>query len=171
LIYKKEEPVSYIIVNRPVGKRSLLVKEYAGDREAVFASIPYLLKELKKFNLTITCDPTDSFVGVANCPHQETHLHASLKVVDVRTLLEDLKPYIKEQLKQESKFSATVTEDKTILLWDSQALLELTQEEVNHLVFSPSYDIIKRIPNEELKALMKKCFPIPFVWVHNLNYQ
>jgi predicted acetyltransferase len=174
LVFSNHQLMGYIIVNRTFGKRTLLVKEYVGNREAIVDAIPVILKQYKKFNLTILADPSDSInLYLESVPSQMTDLYASLKIVDFLGLMMDLKPYIDYKLSDDEiqKFRYGFEDNHYFFQCQESSKLVLDIYQLNQLILGPSVEIIDLALDEELAKILSKLFPIPFVWVNNLNYQ
>ncbi|MBU0997137.1 MAG: GNAT family N-acetyltransferase [Firmicutes bacterium] len=174
LIYENNVLVAYVIFSRAFGKRTLLIKEFGGKREALVKSFGTLLVLMKKLSLTIICSPND---GINEWLHtsrsKRTSLHASIKIVNPSQLLKDLTPYLIKICGEDrwKHLSFIQNGDRFRFQYKNEQPCELDIHELNRLIFESPKSIVNQIKSESLKTLLKTMFPIPFVWVNNLNYQ
>jgi len=174
LVYNKGKLISYIIFSRAFGKRTLLVKEFGGSRSGLAQAFGMLLIELKKISMTIVCSPQDELNEYLKMKTpQKTDLHASIKIVNPMRLYFDLMPYFKLKCKNEvlSQLGFSAVQDKYKFQYKNEQPLYLDVHTLNKLFFGPNKNIIKKVKSESFKNVLNELFPIPFVWVNNLNYQ
>ncbi len=164
---------SYVILNQDIDKKTLIVKEFAGERQDILDLLQNLLVSLKKLSVMILIDPTDSMKEyLVSLKPKPTSLHASLKIVDFLGFIQDLNPYMNDKCRVEELTNLSFyQEENRYFIQYKDETLDLSIYELNQLVFGPSDDIIKKINSRNMKNTIQKLFPIPFVWVNNLNYQ
>lgn len=174
IISENKKITAYIIFNRQFGKRKLIVKEFAGNRKNIVSSLVPLLIQLKKTSVTLLADPIDPIAAyLLPVKKQKTSLHASLKIVNFEGLMDDLQPYFAQWISEEELHSLKFIQkdDAFTIAYGEKETLELSQRDLNLLVFGSENDIITPIQYPNIKRLLEIVFPIPFVWVNNLNYQ
>lgn len=173
LLLEEGDIKAYVIFQRDFGRRTLRVKEFAGNRFLIRQMLTELLITMKKTSATIVMTPSDPLAGMMKqIPSQKTHLHASLKIVDFKGLMNDLNPYLNEKLGEESlEFVFEDFQDHFHIQWRNEVFSISNIFELNRLVFGPNQDLISQVTSRPFQNELKKIFPIPFVWVNNLNYQ
>lgn len=172
LICENNIPVAYLIFQRNFGKHNLLVKEFAGNRQAILSFSSSLLENMKKSSMTFLTDPTDEIFTILpkTVRTENTTLHASLKVLNMDGLWNDLSSYVKSRLSTQEQSSIRFIKDSSGFVLDVNGISQhLNDFELNALVFGDAKKILTL--NPEIAKITSKIFPIPFPWVNNLNYQ
>jgi len=159
--------VAYVFLKRPYEKDEILIREFGGDRTAIFASLPGLLAKHQKSVLLLPVDafdPINALLG--DYPHQSTDQHASFKVIDWNGFFSDL-----QALDGFAGIGVDFLNGKPLLTIGNK-LLELADiHELHRLVFGPADKVLAKVDDPDLKAQLTSIFPLPFVWTNNLNYQ
>ncbi|MGD9909068.1 MAG: GNAT family N-acetyltransferase [Candidatus Izemoplasmatales bacterium] len=172
IVRKDQETIGYIILNRERSKRTISVKEFAGNRKLILSALSLVLKQTKKLSVRLYLDPTDEMNAYLLSVHKKnTDLHASIKIINPLLLFQNLRTYFQVALGEDSTyFNVNIAgEDINLIYKDFVHQFDIYQ--LNQLVFGQSNDIIKQIPQKEMREVLEQVFPIPFVWVNNLNYQ
>lgn len=160
-VFRDHQIISYIILVHHPKAKLLSIKEYAGDRESIIRSLPFLTKHYKKEGVELTTPIHDDIQSFINENRERITQHATLKIIDEEGLLSKINRYC--QTKQ-VPIKIDKTKD-TYVISIENASYRLDLNQLHALIFSGI------IPEDIPHTWFDQLFPIELPWSHNLNYQ
>ena len=161
VIYKQNMLIAYVILINHPRANHLRIKEFAGDRTAIYQSLPTLMQTYKKKGIELVASITDPIRYVIQKSPERITQHATLKIIDHQHFFKTLNAYL---LKHSHRISFQASGEDTILSMDQKQYI-LTHDQSHSLIFSGL------IPDMIDRELPSDIFPIELPWSHNLNYQ
>lgn len=163
--------IGYIILKNTLEQTE--VKEAGGEKNKIFDTLAFLGTELgiKEINYII---PQGEIVpeGILE---EEKYVSETLKIIDFKGLMEELKPYFRQYLKNIDLLKAEEENGKYKLSLGSERLEIECHKELLKLIFEKKIEgkneYKKNINKGKLKEFIDTVFPLPFPWTENLNYQ
>lgn len=168
MVLRKNNPVAYAVGIIENGKDELGLKEYAGDRDALFDAFAVLLKATDKPNVHFAAVPGDPVLKHTGLVTNPTTQHASLRVNDPAAFFAAIAPLLAAhglsdlRVEQDDAGWVLSLRNKSVRFADRHAL--------NRFVFGVWTPSSKR-GSIALQNALSNVFPVRFPWTHNLNYQ
>jgi predicted N-acetyltransferase YhbS len=176
LILHNGTVAAYVILHLETDPNSDLLgfKEYGGNRKALIAAFDNLLEKYGKAKVHFATDPHDELERyLEGCEKKPIHQFASLKVINYPLLMEGLKPYWERLFPSSKGIIGYYEENGTyILTCGTEKLTILNVVLLTRMIFGFNEPVeidFSGCPN--LEKFVKRIFPIPFAWTHNINYQ
>lgn len=156
----------YIILKKT--NERIEVKEAAGDKREIFDSLVFLGNQLGGNEIEYILPQGE--MAPAGYLGEEGYLSGTLKVIDLKGFMEELKPYFKQYLPAEEVdfFKAEEAGGKYKLILGSEKLEIQSHNELLKLIFEKKGD---KKNKGKLEKFIDTVFPLPFPWTENLNYQ
>lgn len=162
----------YIILKKT--SEGIEVKEAKGEGQEIFDSLAFLGTRLgvNKIDYILSYGeqaPT-GYLG------EEEYLSGTIKIIDFKGLIEELKPYFRQYLKNEEVDFLKVEEanGRYSLSLGTEKLEIESHKELLKLIFEKTSEqkiSEKNINKGKLEGFIDLVFPLPFPWTKNLNYQ
>ncbi len=158
----------YIILKKTPEK--IEVKEAGGDKNDIFYALASLGTYLGVEEIDYVLPSGET--APAGYEGTEENLSGSLKIIDLKGLIEELKPYFRQYIDTQMMESLEVEElSRGYRFFLGDEVLEIdSHEEVLKLIFEKT-DLKYSGNQKKIKEFIGAVFPIPFPWTENLNYQ
>lgn len=160
-IHRKGHIVAYVICVHHPRAKLLSIKEYAGDRELIIQSLPFLVKHHKKEGIELTTSIHDPIQELIHEKPERITQHATLKIIHAERFLSKINHFCMLKhyplMIQKSNDMYCIQQDHHVF--------ELDHDAIHSLIFSGI------IPSNIEDTILKNVFPIELPWSHNINYQ
>ena len=170
VVVKTGRILAYIYLRDQLDSPELLIREFAGNRQAIVDALPLLLEKHHKSSLLLPAraeDPIHAFLS--HVPAIMTDQYASFKVIDWPRFIEGVTPQIRTRHSIEISWSVTLS-DQPVIQVNEMAWKMDDIHHLHRLVFGPTGEA-EGCPVPALKKLLSTIFPLEFVFTNNLNYQ
>ena len=172
LIIGNDKTVGYIVGILPTEGDEFGIKEFAGDRNAIFKSFKMLLSLNHRDKIHFAADVHDEINNLLkNHSNKIIHQHASFKIINFCALMEKLSPYF-DKIYPNHDIQFYFQDNKAIFKSKDEVFVVDSSILLSQIIlgFDQPLNIeLDKSPN--IKAFIDKVFPIPFVWTNNMNYQ
>ena len=169
--------IAYVVVMADRKANKAIIKEFAGDRRALAYSLPKLYDMLKVEAISLGCAWNDTIVTLLKkqeAAYTEIDQHCSIKVLDYEAMMEKLIPYFYQYLNHEElqDLEFKKVEQSYIIKFKEEVIELKSIKEVNRLIFgSLDFNLMDLCGNnKKLYDVLNKIFPMPFVWMSNMNF-
>lgn len=164
LIFEKGEVTGYVIVINHHDKDVLQVKEFAGKRYSIKASLKTILDKHHKKSVEIFVSYQDEIIQFIEEEGQMISQQATIKIIHAESFLNKIN-HILEKKSSKMKF---IFEDHTYMVHLNEQTISFNHDEIHQLIFS---GLITKELNHHFIRELQTYFPIELPWSHNLNYQ
>lgn len=176
IIYENEYPKGYIMIKQKHKSKEAIIREYAGNREAIFKSIFNIKENLGLERIIIDVPLKDELIDIMednNIPGTFKNQWIAIKIIDLKGLLKNLYGYFSEYISKEKLDNLKIEEIKGIYKFsykEENLIIENTND-LNRLIFGNLSYSPNNLKDGELKNILEEMFPLPFVNVEGMNYQ
>jgi len=146
------------------------VKEAVGEKKEIFDTLAFLGYQLGAEGIDyILSEGEKAPTGYRG---EEEYLSGSLKIIDFKGFMEELKPYFRQYLTDEEVDFFKVGEEngKYRLSLGAEKIEINTHKELLKLIFEKK-EGKEDVKKGKLEGFIDLVFPLPFPWTENLNYQ
>ena len=177
------EAAAYFVVRFFQDSDRAEIREYAGDRMAVIQGIRRLIQDKNLCECALVCGKSDGIrilLQEEGIPLQHQDQQGTVKILDFPSLMNSLRPYMRQYLPDETVNALEFTEkDGTFSIHcGGQTVTANGMDDLGQLLFgqreqdSPeAVSFRKELDgNPELKKMLDAIFPIPFPWTDNMNF-
>lgn len=169
--------IAYVVVMVNKMTNKAIIKEFAGDRRALAYSLPKMYEALKVESINLFCPWNDIIVPMIKkqgLTYNEIDQYCSIKVLDYEAMMEKLIPYFSQYLNHEELQGLEFKKiGQNYIIKFKEEVIELKSiKEVNRLIFgSLDFNLMDLCDNnKKLYDVLSKVFPMPFVWMCNMNF-
>ena len=159
------------------------IREYAGDRTAVIQGIHRLIQDRDLSECALVCGKNDGIrilLEEQGIPLQHQDQQGTLKILDFPSLMNHLRPYMKQYLPDEAvdALKFTVKEETFSIHCGEDTLTVNGMDDLGQLLFGQrEQDSRENVSfrkalacKPELRKIVDAVFPIPFPWTDNMNF-
>jgi len=168
------EPLAYAAVQYGDKEESALVREYAGDRDALLRALPALGAMLSKARVRCTAPLRDPLLAKAarmGLPAELCPWMGTVKILDCEAFMRALRPYFSQYLPREQ------AEGLRLSRGESGYRLEMGEDSIafqdgaslHGWLFGASAQ--RSGASSRLGRACQRVFPLPLAWLDNLNSQ
>lgn len=176
-VKNKIEIIGYIVVGVNTETQSANIVEFAGSRLAIAKVLPKLYDRLQVKEVVLSSPWNDLVIPLLkddNKDYNTIDQECSIKVMDYIGITNSLKLYFAQYLTKEelSDLSFKENNNQYIIQYKDEEIVLESIRDINLLLFGGlDLDLDKLCQGKpKIYELLKKIFPLPFVWMSNMNY-
>jgi len=160
----------YIILKKT--DESVEVKEAVGEKSEIFDALGFLGIQLGVNKIDYILPHGE--IAPTGYHGEVEDLSGSLKIIDFKGLIEELRPYFRQYLtaKEVMFLEAKEIDGRYELSLGAEKLEIQSHKELIELIFEKKAEKKEKNMNRgKLEEFINLVFPLPFPWTENLNYQ
>lgn len=183
IVTRYGKAVAYIVARIQVADNAAVIREFAGDRRAVIDGAYKFLAQDGLNKCTLIFPRTDimgRLLEEDGIQLQAQDQQGTIKIMNYPSLMNSLKPYMRQYLPGEILDALIFTErdGKYYISLEDETLLIDNRDSLGQLIFGSTvqggeeYSLLQAelADMPKLKDVIDTIFPVPFPWTQNLNY-